>query len=761
MRKPWVLLEIVRCALVLTPALAAPFAAPLSAQNRSSSDGGVQYPVDPTTIPRPTLTALRTDAPILIDGHLDEAVWLRADSSTSDFIQVRPNPGYPASHPTVVRVLYDEKYLYVGATLYEDEPHALVVPGLEQDYSTGDSDMFAVLLDTYHDKQNGFLFAINPGGAVFDAQAFNDQRDLVVSWEGVVEVRTSVGDDRWTVELAIPFSTLRYNPIQGEQVWGLNFSRRLRHFNEETNWAPTERQYKAYKFSLAGTLTGLEDLPKSRNLWVKPYVLASRTSLQSAPDAVNHGDGGLDVKWGLTPRMTLDLTVNTDFSQVEVDQEQVNLDRFSLFFPEKRDFFLENEGTFAFQDISMRNYKTGSSPEKFKLFHSRRIGLSPDRTPLPMAGGARLTGKVGDRVEVGFLEMQTRTDGPLETPGLFPAENFAVARVKTLLGNASNLGVMFVNRQQTAGAGERNYNRSVGVDGSLTISSKLIVSAYAAHTDEADPTGNSRDAAMLQAAYRGPLWDISVLAKHIGDDFNPGLGFVDRRGVRRLYATVGAHPQPGSTRLYEFNPYVETDFYTNLSGRLESRTVTGAFSVAFTSGDIITVQASDRSEHLFEATPIAGVTVSSGTYEWREARASYLVAGSKKLSGTFSVSGGDFYDGSRLSFSAAARLRPSPHLTADLGINRNDLTLNGTDFTADVYSARIRYARDVRTFLMGFVQYNQTTEELISNVRFNLIHAPLSDLFLVFTERRSLADGVSDAVLERGVTLKVTRLLAF
>jgi len=743
--------------------IAAPLAAPAAAQSRPGNGRGrgPHYPVDPTTLPRPTLAAHRITDQIRIDGHLDEAAWLLADSTTTDFMQVQPSPGYPASHATVVRILYDDKALYVGATLYEDEPDKLIVPGLEQDYDTHSSDIFAIALDTYHDRQNGFLFAVNPAGAVFDAQAFNDQRDVAVAWEGIVDVRTSVEADRWTVEMAIPLATLRYKPVQGAQDWGLGISRRIRHLNEESNWSPTERQHKLYKFSLAGTLTGLEDLGKGRNLWVKPYVLGSRTTLQEATGPDNHGDGGLDAKWGVTPRMTLDLTVNTDFSQVEVDQEQVNLERFSVFFPEKRDFFLENDGTFAFQDVTIRNYKTGSSSRNFKLFHSRRIGLSTDRTPLPIAGGARLTGKVGDRTEVGFLEMQTRTDGIEGDPSRFPAENFAVARVKTLVGNGSNVGILFANRQQTAGAGERDYNRSFGVDGNVTLFDDLVLSAYAAHTDEANPTGDSRDAAMFQAAYRNPLWDASVLAKHIGDDFNPGLGFVDRVGVRRLYATAGAHPQLSSPRVFEVNPYVETDFYTNLAGSLESRTVTGAFAVAFTSGDMFTVEGADRYEHLFEDTPIAGVSVPAGVYRWREAKASYQVAGSKKLSGTFAVGGGDFYDGSRLSFNASARFRPSAHFSADLGINRNNLTLNGTDFTADVYSARVRWAGNVRTFLMGFVQYNQTTEELISNVRFNLIHAPLSDLFIVLTERRSLADGVADPVLERGVTLKVTKLFAF
>ena len=746
-----------------TLALAAPAHAQARTQTRArdgSGNGGGPYPVDPTAIPRPSLRAYRVAQEIRVDGRLDESAWLQADSTTTDFIQVQPNPGYPASHPTVIRILYDDRNLFIGATLYEDEPGRLIVPGLEQDYSTHDSDIFGVALDTYHDRQNGFLFAINPAGAVWDAQTFNDQRDVAIAWEGIVDVRTTVGDDRWTVEMVIPFATLRYNPVRGEQVWGLAFSRRIRHLNEESNWAPTERQHKLYKFSLAGTLTGLQDLQKGRNLWVKPYALGSRVA-QAGAGSDGEADGGLDVKWGITPRMTLDLTMNTDFSQVEVDQEQVNLERFSLFFPEKRDFFLENEGTFAFQDVTIRNYKTGSSPQKFKLFHSRRIGLSSDRTPLPIAAGARLTGKVGDRTEVGFLEMQTRTQGPLGDPSYFPGENFAVARVKTLVGDASNVGVMFVNRQQTAGSGGRDYNRSFGVDGNVTLFDDLILSAYLARTEESDPTGNSRNAGMFQAAYRNPMWDASVLAKHIGDDFNPGLGFVDRVGVRRMYATVGAHPQLATAKVFELNPYVETDFYTNLSGSLESRTVTGAFAVAFTDGDMFTVAASDRYENLFAPTPIAGVEVPSGVYEWREAQATYMVAGSKKVSGIFAVSGGDFYDGSRLSFMASTKFRPSPHFTADIGVNRNNLELAGRDFTADVYSLRLRWARDVRTFLMGFVQYNQSTEELITNVRFNLIHAPLSDLFLVFTERRSLVEGVADPVLERGMTLKVTKLLAF
>ena len=348
--------------------------APVAAQTPTHENG---YPVDPLSLPRPTLRAERTAEEIHVDGHLDEAAWASADSSTTAFIQVTPSPGYPATERTIVRILYDDRNLYIGATLYESEPDRLVVPGLEQDYDTQSADMFAVALDTYHDMQNGFVFAINPAGAVWDAQTFNDQRDIIPAWEGIISVRTSIGDDRWTVELAIPFNTLRYNPSSGEQTWGLGFSRRIRHHNEDSNWSPTPRQFRLYKFSLAGTLTGLQNLRPGRNLWIKPWVLGDRLGGAAQPGGRNELDGGFDVKWGVTPRLTLDLTTNTDFSQVEVDAEQVNLTRFSLFFPEKRDFFLENEGTFAFQDVTIRNYRTGSSSRNFTLFHSRTIGLSP------------------------------------------------------------------------------------------------------------------------------------------------------------------------------------------------------------------------------------------------------------------------------------------------------------------------------------------------------------------------------------------------
>lgn len=719
------------------------------------------FPIDPLEVPRPTLRALKIDAPVTIDGRLDEDAWARADTTTGLWVQVTPQPGMAATEPSSVRILYDDGTLYVGARMYDRTPDNLYVPGLEPDFDTPSSDMFGIALDSYYDQQNGFVFGVNPAGALFDAQTFNDGRDVLTAWEGIADVRTTVHELGWDVEMAIPFATLRFNPVQGDQLWGINFFRRIRKNNEDVMWAPVPLQYRVYKFSMEGTLEGLTDLPQTRNLWVKPYVLGSRIERDALSDGLTGRDIGIDVKWGITPRMTMDLTANTDFSQVEVDAEQVNLTRFSLFFPEKRDFFLENEGTFAFQDVSQRNFRTGSSFRNFRLFHSRRIGLSAQREVVPILGGARLTGRVGERLEVGLINMQTRSMTDPDGGVAQPAENFSVARLRAHLPGGSSVGAMFVNRQETGITGaDAEYNRAFGVDGSFNVFQNLLLSGYVAATDERVAPGETTNAAMVQAAWRSAILNTSALYKRVGDGFNPGVGFVDRRGVNRYYATVGVHPKVQRGPLLEVNPYVEIDAFTNLAGSLESRSVTPGLALQFFNGGSLNFEYADRYERLFTGTSIAGVPVPAGTYEWREPTVRYVAPASETLSGMISVARSDFYDGNRSSLAARLLFRPNEHVSLDLGAQHNDLQLGGQDFTADLFSAQLRYARDTRTFFLGFVQYNQATEELITNLRFNLIHAPLSDIFVVVTERRSLL-GDRSVIVERGLTLKATRLLAF
>jgi len=694
--------------------------------------------------------ATRISSPVVVDGVLDETAWEGATPATG-FIQAMPDVGYAASEKTLVKILYDDRNLYVGALLLDSNPDDIMARYLEQDFETHHDDVFAVTLDTYLDRRNCFMFLINPRGAVKDGQTFDNSRSHNLAWEGVIEVETTIHGRGWTVELVIPFTTLRYNPDQQEQDWGINFLRRIRRRNEDAYWAPLDRRSRVHTMAEAGTLTGLSGLPRPRNLTAKPFVLADNAdgSLTEASGATSGFDGGVDLKYGVTSRLTLDLTYRTDFSQVEVDQERVNLTRFSLFFPEKRDFFIENAGIFAFGDFSERNYRLGASPRDFTLFHSRRIGLTNGR-PVPIVGGGRLTGRVGS-FDVGLLHMQT------ESVSSLPAENFSVARLRRTFGDVLQVGGLIASRDPL-GKGADAYNRSFGVDANLRLQDKLIVHSYLAASDYPDREGDNK-AGRISAAYRDRLWDVSALYREIGEGFDPGMGFVARRGVRHSYGTVGAHPRPAIPGINEINPYVELDYVTNLDSSLETRTGTAGLGVSFKDGGVLTMTASDRLEVIDEVFQVADQgDVPIGHYTFREASLGYQSDASRALSGEVQISGGGFYHGDRRSVTLSGIWKPNQHFALDLAVERNHIDLPENSFTADVLGARVDLAGSTRSFLSAFFQYNTASEDRVLNLRYNFIHSPLSDVFLVYSERRN---GDTQELLERHVAIKATKLLTF
>ncbi|KPJ90443.1 MAG: hypothetical protein AMS18_10890 [Gemmatimonas sp. SG8_17] len=708
--------------------------------------------IDPETAPRPEGFAVRTSAAIELDGRLDEAAWAGAPPIT-DFIQSQPNTGYPATELTEVRVLFDAKNLYVGAVCHESEPDHLTVTSLERDYQTLDSDVFGVALDTFFDRRNAFLFWINPRGAIRDAQAFDDSRTRDDAWDGVVAVSTSVADSGWTVEMAIPWTTLRFRPTQSQQTWGVNFQRRIRRNNEDTYWAPLERREYLHKMSRGGTLRGLEGVRPGRNLTVKPYVRALRAAGDDIVEEErgNDYDAGLDLKYGITSRMTLDLTYRTDFSQVEVDQEQVNLTRFQTFFPETRDFFLENSGMFTFGDVRglSGEPRTSVSLRDFTLFHSRQIGLR-NRSPVPIVAGGRLTGHVGE-FQLGLLNVQT---GSFEGD---PAENFSVVRLRRrVLGN-SDIGFMFGNRQATD-SGPAQYNRSFGVDANIKLLNNMFVNTYFALSRSS--SADNDEAARFSVGWRDRVWDASAMVRHFGEAFEPGIGFVRRVGMRHYYATFGAHPQPRIPHVLSINPYVEGDYITNLNGTLETRTGEVGLGTTFLDGGRLTLAYTNLFERLDEPFPVqSSVVVPVGDYSFGEGSVSYQSSGGRDISGGLRVSGGGYYGGTRSTVAADALWRVNYHLSFELSATHNALSVQDTSFTADLYSARIKYSYSTKLYFRAYVQYNAATEQVITNLRLNFIHAPLSDFFLVYTERRDVSGG--GGVLERFVTAKLTKLLAF
>lgn len=710
-----------------------------------------RWPINVETAPRPVSRAARAQGPISVDGRLDEPAWQAAVPIT-EFVQSQPHPGYPATERTAVRILYDEHGLYVGAMCYESQPDHLVILSLEQDFpggSTRDSDIFGVTLDPFLDRQNSFMFLVNPRGAYRDGQTFNDSRQEDFAWRGLVDIKTVVADSGWTVEMAIPWTTLRFDPRKTNQGWGMNLLRRVRRKNEDSYWAPVDRKDPLHRMSRAGTLEGIQDIHSGRNLRLKPFALArDQSGSQVAGGSGAQMDGGADAKWGLTSGLTLDLTYRTDFSQADVDQEQVNLTRFPLFYPEQRDFFVENSGSFLLGDVSERNLRTGSSLQQFTLFHSRRIGLTRDGRPVPILGGARVSGRALG-LELGMLDMQTQRADSL------PPENFAVARLRRNLG-ASDLGFMVVNRQETDSAGGA-YHRSYGVDADVHLLRSLALNSYLAATDQPGASGD-QTAARLALGWRDRIWDASAFVKRVGAGFDPPVGFVSRTAIRHGYLTVGAHPRPWPALLQEVNPYAELSYITDLNGALETRVGSLGLATQFNDGGTLDLKYHNQFERIDQSFTVSGVPIPPNDYRFQSVSASYQSNVGRPLNGSATLEAGGYYGGTRRSASGQVQWRAHYRLMFEGWASHNVVTLPQGAFNADVVGGRVRVAYSTTLFGKASVQYNNQTGQLVTNVRFNWIYGPLSDFFLVYQERR---DMVAHLVLDRIVTAKVTRSLAF
>src|SRR5688572_14752453 len=404
------------------------------------------------------LQATRAAGEIRLDGVLDEPGWSQAPVARN-FVQNDPREGEPATFDTEVRTLYTDEALYFGVFAKDDEPARLIVNDIKKDFNTGTSDGFRIILDTFHDERNGYQFATNPAGAKWDSQMSNEGREDNANWDGIWDVATSVTETGWYAEIRIPFRTLKFNAAD-MQTWGVNFERKVRRLNEDSYWSPLPRIYELNRVSLAGTVEGLRGLRPGKNLRFKPYAASSSNTLGGGSTDGDF-DAGFDVKYGVTTGLVWDFTVNTDFSQVEADEQQVNLTRFSLFFPEKRDFFLENAGMFDFGSTGGAfGNNTGaifygsrlSRVPQMRLFFSRRIGLSEDGQALPIVAGTRLSGRAG-AYSVGALNIQQG-----DAAGTADANITAVRLRRDILTN-SDVGAVLLNKDE-AGAG---YNRMAGV----------------------------------------------------------------------------------------------------------------------------------------------------------------------------------------------------------------------------------------------------------------------------------------------------------
>jgi hypothetical protein len=698
------------------------------------------------------LTAVRIDGEITLDGVLDEPAWELAEPAT-DFVQWQPSTGQPSAERTEVYVLYDDDSLYLGFVGFDSRPDQMRVNDLREDFTFSGTDSIGIVIDSLNDNRSGFLFGTNPAGAKRDSQLSNDST-FNDDWDGVWDVRVARNDQGFVAEFVIPFKTLRFSKSP-TQEWGLNVNRRILRLNEESSWSPYPVRYRISRISMAGTLGGLENVRQGRNLKVKPYLTAGfGESRDREPRWDDTYDGGVDVKYGLTPSLTLDATYNTDFAQVEADQQQVNLTRFSLFFPEKREFFLENSATFAFGG-------GGGGGGPLIPFFSRRIGLSARGTPTPIVGGARVSGQLG-RYDVGFLAMRTdeldpSEDANLDPRDLTPANTYVVGRVKRNLMTNSWIGAIMTDKRSAV---DLDSNRVLGADARFQFFNRLNLGSYLLRSWTPGIRGDD------QARQFDVSWDDDEVALSAGyltiqPNFKPEVGFVRRENMTQYEGEASWNPLIESSdaiRNFRFETGLQY-IQGASSGEIETRDHRMTTGIQFQNSSSVAFTTRETFERLIETFEIrTGIPIPVGDYSAREYSFSASGDPSWKLSPRGSANWGEFWNGDRTSYGAGLSLKPHFRWSLDLDYSRNRVTLPPGEFTTDLLGARFVYGFSPYAFFNAFVQYNADTNRVSSNFRFNWTHSPLSDLYIVYNETR---DSDRGELADRAIIVKLTNLFDF
>jgi len=708
---------------------------------------------------RVTVRAVRVAQPLRLDGRLDEAVYA-ATPPMSAFLQQEPVEGAVATERTEAWLLFDDRYVYVVFRCHESQPNALVANEMRRDNNgIFQNDHIAFLLDPFYDRRNGLEFAINPIGGRWDGQISNESQ-FNADWNPVWDFAVGRFEGGWTVELAIPFSSLRYRPGRA-QVWGFNARRTNAAKNEVSFLTRVSRAMgprALFQASLAGTVVGLEAPPASRNLEVKPYVVSSLTSDRNSTPPVSNdpsGDLGLDVKYGVTEGLVADFTWNTDFAQVEADEQQVNLTRFSLFFPEKREFFLENQGLFGFGGAGTGTGGFGGGGGDTPiLFHSRRIGFDQGRA-VPIEAGGRLTGRVG-RFSLGLLNIQADE----EPVGGVPTTSFSVVRLKRDLLRRSSIGLMYARRSNVPGFA--GANDAYGVDAAFAFHENLTIDSYWARS-ETDGQGGDDTSHRTQLDYNGDRYGVRAERLVVGADFTPEVGFVRRTDIRRSSGQLRFSPRPASSELIRKLSWTADYSYTeNGDGRVEMRAWTGEFGVEFQSSDDFSLRYRDTYEFLPVESRIVGLAVPVGGYDYASTQAAFNFGRQRPISGNVSVEHGEFYGGHKTTVSVSqGRLAPTSQLSLEPTYQGNWVELPQGSSTTHLIGSRITYTVTPTMFTSALLQYNTGAGALFANVRLRWEYRPGSELFVVLNEERdTLAPGYPDLV-NRSLIVKVNRLFRF
>ena len=712
---------------------------------------------------RATIRAVRV-AGLEVDGALDEAAY-RETPPFSDFVQTLPLEGQPASERTEVWVLFDDENFYISARCWDSAPESRWVANeMRRDsFNILQNERVGFMIDSFYDRRNGMIFNVNAIGGRMDGQ-MTSESDYNGDWNPVWEAETGRFEGGWTLEAAIPFKSLRYRPGQA-QIWGLNVSRRVFWKNELSYVVPmpVAREPGAiFLSSLAATLVGLEAPQGGATLELKPYAIADLTSDRTTTPHISNqlgGDAGLDVKYGVTQNLVADLTLNTDFAQVEADEQQVNLTRFSLFFPEKREFFLENQGVFAFGGAGTGPF--GQNNDTPVLFYSRRIGLNQGRE-VPMQAGGRLTGRVG-RFTVGAMNIQT---GDEEVTGAVPT-NFSVLRIKRDVLRRSSIGAMFTGRSvSTLGPGS---SETFGADANFGFHDTVNIDTYWARTET---PGSRGDDVSYRARfeYRGDRYGVQLEHLAVGEDFRPEVGFLRREDFDRSFGSFRFSPRPYAiAAIRRFTWEGRFDYYTSRAGVVETRLGQGFFGIEFENADQFEVEYTRSYEFLDRPFQITGdVAIPIGGYRFQDTRVAYQFGRQRAFSGMLAVQHGSFYGGEKTTVEMglpggfrSGRLEITPQLSLEPGISYNRVELPQGRFTTGLVTSRTTYTATPLMFVSALVQYNSSNASLGANVRFRWEYRPGSELFVVYNEQRDTLTPRHPELQNRSFVVKINRLFRF
>ena len=721
------------------------FSPALSAQVAGSSDPQALAGSGPRGVPGASLgaVAVRVEQAPQIDGVLDEGFWETIPAIT-DFRQNQPVDGGVPTERTEVRIAFDRDNLYFGFKLFDSEPELIRRTILHREGRNDEDDHIWIGLDTYHDGRNAYIFEVNSFGTQGDALITDENMtgdDW--NWEGVYRSEARITGDGWVLEVAIPFTTIRFADVEAPEM-GIAIRRAIRRKNEDVFWPHIPQRFRAgfNQVSQYATLTGISDVRRGRYMEVKPFGIAGAQKIAANPDTDVLDDIGVDFKYAITSNLTADLTWNTDFAQVESDNVQVNLTRFDLFFPEKREFFLERAGLFSFGDA-----------RETEVFFSRRVGLANG-----IIGGGRVTGQMGP-LSIGALSLQTE-DGITDT-GVIPGGNSTVFRLRGDVLPRTTVGGLFTFSENAGG-----HNRVLGADAQVRFLGSSTASGWMANVwDAADRTSA---AGSVQVDVRPERWySIGAQYRNVAEDFDPGLGFVRRRDIVKYGGTAAWTPQFESSSwarslVVAFN----ADQIDGQDGVKQSTTQLLHNMFRLESGDFVVLNFRHRSEHLVSPSSIQGRELPIGDYSFTEVSSSISSNSSRTLSGGANFSFGDFWNGRRTTYGGSLKWKTGPYLTLTPSVSRNDVHLpveNGR-FSATVLGVDVLGAVSRKLFANALIQWDDLSEELQANIRIDWIHTPGSDLFLVLNtgyQTGDLLDPRHPRWLRRAAVVKLTYLKAF